>query len=244
MLQVDGVSVRFGGLRALQDVSIDVPVGHVTGLIGPNGAGKTTLFNVITGFQRASTGRVTLEGTDITGLGPQRRAALGIARTFQRLQLFGSLSIRENVMVALEARRGRVARGHTAALADDLLQRVGVVDEPDAAADTLSTGKARLVELARGLACQPRVLLLDEISSGLDADESRRLGALLRQLAEDGIAVLLVEHDMDLVMSVCDRIYVLDFGVMIADGPPAAVAADERVRSAYLGEGQWEGSHA
>ena len=244
MLQVDSVSVRFGGLRALEDVSIAVPSGQITGLIGPNGAGKTTLFNVITGFQRASSGRVTLDGTDITGLGPQRRAAQGIARTFQRLELFGSLSIRENVMVALEAQRGRVARGHTATVADDLLRRVGVVDEGDAAADTLSTGKARLVELARGLACQPRLLLLDEISSGLDAEESRRLGGLLRQLAGDGIAVLLVEHDMDLVMSVCDRIYVLDFGLMIADGPPAAVAADERVRNAYLGEGQWEGSHA
>ena len=200
-LEVRGVSVTFGGIAALQGVNLDVRPGEVTGLIGPNGAGKTTLFNVISGLQRPDSGEVLLDGRDVTKLGTNRRARLGLARTFQRLELFGSLSARDNVQVGLDARRDKgdlTAQG--------LLHRVGVSADADRQVSTLPTGEARLVELARALAIDPKLILLDEPCSGLDDNETHLLGNLLRELADEGRGVLLVEHDMRIIFKVCERI--------------------------------------
>ncbi len=233
MLQVDGVTVAFGGIRALMDVNIDVEGNRITGLIGPNGAGKTTLFNVITGLQRPRSGRVLLDGVDVTGKGPRTRAKLGMGRTFQRLEVFGSLTALENVLVAVENRggMGRAARQR----ATDLLGRVDLARMAGVQADVLPTGQARLLELARALACEPKVLLLDEPFSGLDANESARLGDLLESLTSEGLAILLVEHDMEMVMRLCTRIHVLSFGSIIAAGTPGEIKADAAVQEAYLG---------
>lgn len=236
MLRVEDVSVRFGGVQALQGVSFDVAAGAVTGLIGPNGAGKTTMFNVVTGLQRPDSGRVRLDGRDLTRLRPQARSHLGLARTFQRLELFGTLTARENVLVAAEVAAGLTRRDRSAAeVTDELLHRVGIAEVSDVPSDVLPTGTARLVEVARALATHPRVLLLDEPSSGLSVGESEALGRLLLRLADEGIAVLLVEHDMDLVMTVCSVLHVLDFGELITSGTPAQVRDDRRVQEAYLG---------
>ena len=238
LLDVDQVSVSFGGLQALSDVSIDVEVGHVTGLIGPNGAGKTTLFNVVTGLLGPNTGRVELDGRDITRKKPHQRARLGIGRTFQRLETFGSLTARENVLVAAEMRRGwsHDRARSPAIITKEILERVGLQAVADDRVDRLPTGTARLVELGRALATQPRVLLLDEPSAGLNESETATLGALLREVAGSGLAVLLVEHDMSFVMGTCERIHVLDFGRIISVGTPTDVQADDTVRAAYLGE--------
>jgi len=233
MLRVEEVTVNFGGVRALDSVDLEVADGAVTGLIGPNGAGKTTTFNVVTGLQRPDRGKVFLDGRDITHDGPRRRARLGLGRTFQRLELFGSLTARDNVLVALESRGMGGRKGRQ--LADDLLTRVGLAAVADRQADVLPTGMARLVELARALACEPKVLLLDEPSSGLDNAEGDRLGDLLTELAGLGMAILLVEHDMNLVMRTCSKVFVLDFGRMISSGAPAEIRADPKVQAAYLG---------
>jgi branched-chain amino acid transport system ATP-binding protein len=236
LLQVAEAEVRFGGVHALRGVNLSVDPNAVTGLIGPNGAGKTTLFNAICGLQAISGGRITFDGKSMDGLGPHKRARLGIARTFQRLEVFGSLSVRENVLAAAEIRRRWSRdRSDTNAVADDVLGQVGLSHLADRPADTLPTGQARLLELARSLATKPRLLLLDEPSSGLSESESEELGELLLKLAANGMAVLLVEHDMELVMRICSNINVLDFGAVLTVGTPAEVRADERVRAAYLG---------
>jgi branched-chain amino acid transport system ATP-binding protein len=238
LLDVRQVSVSFGGLQALSDVSLDVQVGHVTGLIGPNGAGKTTLFNVITGLLGPNTGRVELDGRDITRRKPHQRARLGIGRTFQRLETFGSLTARENVLVAAEMRRGwsHDRKRSPAVIAEEILERVGLQEVAEDRVDRLPTGTARLVELGRALATQPRVLLLDEPSAGLNESETATLGSLLREVAGSGLGVLLVEHDMSFVMGTCERIHVLDFGRIISVGTPTDVQADDTVRAAYLGD--------
>jgi branched-chain amino acid transport system ATP-binding protein len=236
LLDISEVSVRFGGLQALDEVSIDVQVGYVTGLIGPNGAGKTTLFNAVTGLLSPDRGRIVLDGTDITAAKPHRRARLGIGRTFQRLETFGTLSARDNVRVAAEMRRSwSRERFDTDALADEISERVGLHSVAGTQVDQLPTGMARLVEVARALATKPRVLLLDEPSAGLNESETLTLSALLRHLAAEGLAILLVEHDMSFVMATCERIHVLDFGRVIAVGPPAQIQANPTVRAAYLG---------
>jgi branched-chain amino acid transport system ATP-binding protein len=235
-LEVAGVEVRFGGVVALRGVDLSVDEGTVTGLIGPNGAGKTTLFNVVTGLQKANQGDIRLEGQDIGHLPPHRRARLGIARTFQRLEVFGSLTVRENILVAAEIRRRWARDGsNPRRVADEIIALVGLGPVARVRCDTLPTGMARLVEVGRALATRPKVLLLDEPSSGLDDQETDDLGALLCRLAEQGTAVLLVEHDVELVMSVCARIHVLDFGRILAVGTPAEIQADPDVRAAYLG---------
>ena len=236
LLEVDHVSVRFGGLVAVDEASFALEPGQVTALIGPNGAGKTTLFNVITGLRAPSRGRVLLDGQDITGWPAPRRARAGVARTFQRLEVFGSLSVLDNVRTAAELRRGWDKGAPPAReVARAALRRVGLSSYGDAMADAVPTGVARLVELARALALQPRLLLLDEPSSGLSQSETADFAALLRELADEGTGVLLVEHDVDLVMGVCHTVHVLDFGRVICSGTPAVVQADPRVQQAYLG---------
>jgi branched-chain amino acid transport system ATP-binding protein len=239
LLEVQDVTVRFGGHTALSAVSLSVEAGSITGLIGPNGAGKTTMFNVITGLQAPTKGKVTLDGKDVGGRLPYKRARLGMARTFQRLELFGQLTVRENIAVAGGLRKQWGRKGATlegaAHTVDELLERVGLTDVSEMRADALPTGQGRLVELARALAIHPRLLLLDEPASGQDEEETKAFAALLRSLADEGMAILLVEHDMDLVMRVCEKIFVLDFGQMMAFGTPAEVRADAKVQAAYLG---------
>jgi branched-chain amino acid transport system ATP-binding protein len=230
MLDVSGVTVRFGGHVALDDVRLTAAPGEVTGLIGPNGAGKTTLFNVITGLQAPQRGRVRLDGDDVTGLAPYRRARRGLARTFQRLELFGLLTVRENVELAASVRGRRPGRS-----ADEALALVGLTAMGEVRADELPTGKARLVELARALATGPRVLLLDEPASGQDDAETDAFRDVLLTVAAEGIAVVLVEHDVHLVMRTCARVHVLDFGRVLAAGTAAEVQADQAVLDAYLG---------
>ena len=231
LLEVRGVMVRFGGVMAVGGVDLDAEVGQVTGLIGPNGAGKTTLFNVISGMQEPTAGQIFVSGVDITSEAPHRRAKRGLARTFQRLELFSSLSVRDNVRVAAELAAVPDVNGTV----ENLLDKVGVAHVADTVAGDLPTGSARLVEIARALATMPRLLLLDEPASGLDDSETERLGGLLRELASDGLGVLLVEHDMDLVMHVCDRIHVLDLGHIIAVGTPNEIQHNDAVLQAYLG---------
>jgi len=235
-LSAEHVVVRFGGLLAVNDVTIEVEAGRVTGLIGPNGAGKTTVFNVITGLQDPTGGRVLFDGVDITGKSPYKRARMGIARTFQKLEAFSSLSVRDNVLVAAEQRRAWDRSGFSpAAVTEELLERVGLAGVANYMVGTLPTGTARLSELARALATDPKVLLLDEPSSGLNEEETQEVAGMLRALAADGLAVLLVEHDMSLVMGTCETIDVLDFGSIIFQGTPRDVQLDPAVRAAYLG---------
>jgi branched-chain amino acid transport system ATP-binding protein len=236
LLECTGVTVRFGGHVALDEVDIAADAGKVTGLIGPNGAGKTTLFNAICGLLTPSGGDVRIDGRGLRSLPPYKRARLGLARTFQRLELFGLLSVRENVLVAAEV-RAQYAREVDDPRADveRIIDRVGLSHRIDDRVDALPTGQARLVEIARALATRPRVLLLDEPASGLDDDETDELGRLLRDLAREGIAVLLVEHDVQLVMEVCDLIHVLDFGRIIAVGDATDIRHNEAVLAAYLG---------
>jgi len=247
-LRVDDVTVRFGGLVALEDVSLSVRPREVVGIIGPNGAGKTTLFNVACGFVRPTRGTVRYDGAEIRRVRPERLAALGVGRTLQALGLFHGLTARENVMAGATVHRragfaasvagvGRAARDESALAqrADTALAELGIADVADRLPATLPYGIQKKVALARVMAAEPRLLLLDEPASGLSAAEMDELGGLIRRLAEH-VGVALVEHHMDLVMSVCDRVVVLELGRVIAAGTPAEVAADPAVTAAYLGE--------
>ncbi|MCF8139617.1 MAG: ABC transporter ATP-binding protein [Cyanobium usitatum Tobar12.5m-G36] len=236
ILSTQDVVVRFGVLQAVSQASIEVVEGRVTGLIGPNGAGKTTLFNVITGLQEPTAGKVFFDGKDITNKNPFKRARMGIARTFQKLEVFGSLSARENILVAAEQRKTWDRSGFDPnQVCDEILEKVGLSDVSEFMVGTLPTGTARLVELARALASNPKVLLLDEPSSGLNEEETEEMASLLRKLVDEGLGVLLVEHDMSFVMGTCQFIHVLDFGTIIATGTPAEVQANAQVQAAYLG---------
>jgi branched-chain amino acid transport system ATP-binding protein len=237
LLEVRGATVRFGGHVAVNDVDLDVEPGQVTGLIGPNGAGKTTLFNVITGLQETVAGRIHLDGRDITTTKAHLRARAGIARTFQRLEVFGSLTARENLQTAAEIRRSW-SRDRSVDIdeeVDRLIDLVGIRAVADERVDAMPTGLARLVELGRALATRPKVLLLDEPASGLDDAESDSFARLLVELAREGMAILLVEHDVHLVMKVCATISVLDFGSILSRGTPAEIQRDPAVLEAYLG---------
>ena len=246
-LVIEDLTVTYGGNLAVSDVSFTAPVGRITGLIGPNGAGKTTTFNACSGLLRPSRGRVRLDGEDVTRLPVHRRAQRGLGRTFQRMQLCESLSVRHNVSLGREsATAGSRPWSHVwdsagerraaVAATEEALRLCGVADLADWSVASLSTGQRRLVELARAVAGGGRLLLLDEPSSGLDHAETERFGETLEFLVRQrGSGILLVEHDMSLVMRVCEHIYVLDFGSLLFDGAPAEVRDSDAVRRAYLG---------
>lgn len=250
-LSLDRLTVDFGGLRALDDVSLEVGNGRIVGLIGPNGAGKTTLFDATLGLVQPTTGRVQILGQDVTHWPLHRRARLGVGRTFQRLELFGSLSVEDNIIVALESVSsvGSIAnellrrplaidvRLRAQDRAKQLLELVGLTEQAQTRAADLPMGLARILELARALATEPKILLLDEPSSGLNENETDELEDLLRELHRtEDLSILLVEHDMDFVLGLSQEIYVIDFGKLIAHGTPAKIRRDRAVRAAYLGE--------
>ena len=248
LLEADNVGKHFGGVQALTDVSFSIEAGEIYGLIGPNGAGKTTLFNLITGFVAADSGRIALEGRPLAGLKPNAIAALGIARTFQNIRLFANLSALENVMIGRHVRtRAGVAaaifrtpsqRSEEAAIetrAAELLEYVGIGARANVLARNLAYGDQRRLEIARALATEPRLLALDEPAAGMNATETQALAKLLERIRADGVTLFLIEHDMRLVMGLCDRVLVLDFGRRIAEGPPREVQHDPAVVAAYLG---------
>ncbi len=248
VLEATGVSKRFAGIVALDDVSLQVEAGERVGLIGPNGAGKTTFFNCVLGILRADAGQVLLEGRDVGGLPVHARALLGIGRTFQRIELFAESTVREHLLIAERTRRGDgrlwkdlLGRGRPRpdeiARCDEVLELLGLGDMADEPIERLSLGKGRLVEVGRALMTDPKLLLLDEPSSGLDRNETADLAHTLQDVqAAHGFAILLVEHDVELVSSFTERSYVLDFGCLIASGPTAAVMASDEVRTAYFGD--------
>jgi branched-chain amino acid transport system ATP-binding protein len=250
-LAAENVTVRFGGLTALRDVSIVVPPATVIGLVGPNGAGKSTLFGVLSGLRRPDAGTVSMDGDDVTKASPQARAHRGLARTFQHPELFQGMTVRDHLVLAHRVRHSprRILTDlftfggfHPAPKSenervDQLIDELSLGPVVNRPAIGLPLGQARLVEIGRALARDPSILLLDEASSGLDARETAELVTVLRRVVEDrGISLLVVEHDVDLVLGLSSRVTVLDFGVCIADGTPAEIRADKGVRAAYLGE--------
>jgi branched-chain amino acid transport system ATP-binding protein len=237
VLEARGITVRFGGVIAVNNVDLAAEAGQVTGLIGPNGAGKSTLFNALTGLVNPTAGTVVLKDQDVTSWSPRRRARHGLGRTFQRLELFTHLNVRENIEVGVEFYRGWAGgRPNSKGRAEAIIDRLGLDDIADLRVDELSTGRSRMVEVARALSIKPTVLLLDEPAAGLDEAETDRFGGLLRELAAvDGLAVVLVEHDMRLVMAVSDVLNVLDLGFRIATGTPDEIRAHPEVLAAYLG---------
>jgi branched-chain amino acid transport system ATP-binding protein len=248
LLEAVGISKRFGGIVAVKELSLTVSAGEVIGLVGPNGAGKTTLFDCLCGITRPNTGTVTFDGRRVDGLPIYQRARLGMARTFQRMELFTEMTVREHLLAATRAhdRRGGllldlINRGGPSrserALVDNLLALLELGDIADLPVEALTLGQGRLVELGRALATSPKLLMLDEPSSGLDRDETVGLGRLLMSVTDlQGLAVLLVEHDLELVHQMTSRLYVLDFGQLIASGPTESVLSDPAVRRAYLGQ--------
>lgn len=238
LLEITDVTVRFGGLVAVNAVSLTIEEAQITGIIGPNGAGKTTLFNVIAGIQPPTRGTVVFAGQEITHWAPHKRGRSGIARTFQRLEVFGTLTTRENILVAAETRRRWDHSVRPGAVADELIERLSLGAVADIEADTLPTGTQRLVELGRALAAGPRLLLLDEASSGVSNAETEAMAEVIRGLAADGLTVVLVEHDMAFVMGLCERIVMLDHGALVADGTPEEIQRDPAVQAAYLGTGE------
>ena len=241
ILNLENISVKFGGHIAVNEVSLTIDPGTITGLIGPNGAGKTTLFNVISGLLAPSSGRVLFADRDITSLAPHKRARIGIGRTFQRLELFNSLTVIDNLRVSIEtsnqwkSSREAMSGSSMNAKINKILDLTGLNSVSNAMASEIPTGQARLVELARALVLSPNLLLLDEPASGQNDEETERFGQLLRELCNSGISIFLVEHDMSLVMNTCDQVNVLDFGTVIAKGTPTEIQEHELVIEAYLG---------
>lgn len=250
MLRVEGITQVFGGLTALEDVTFGVTKGEIVGVIGPNGAGKTTLFNIITGLYTQTAGRVFLAERDISGFTPERLAPQGLVRTFQNIEMFGQMTVLENVLVGLHtrSRSGMIAcafklPGHVREErrmrdeAHEWLKFCGIADLADTSAGALPFGKCRMVEIARAMATKPKILLMDEPAAGLNSGETCELEELIRKIRGNGVTVVLVEHDMELVMDICDSIVVLNLGRKLAEGTPRQIQENPDVIKAYLGEG-------
>jgi len=257
LLEARDISIAFGGLRALDSVGFAVDPGEVLAIIGPNGAGKTTLFNIVTGLYRAQAGEVRLDGREVTGLPPHALAARGLARTFQNLQIFFRMSALENVMVGRHLKERRRLWAELLGLpsvlrenresrerARELLAFVGLAERAEEAAAALPYGALKRLEIARALACEPKVLMLDEPAAGCNPVETEEIDRLIVAIARRGVAVVLVEHDMKLVMRISDRVLVLDQGRVLAEGTPQQVRSDPRVIEAYLGRHGLETAHA
>jgi branched-chain amino acid transport system ATP-binding protein len=250
LLEAKGLTVTYGGLNANDDIDLTCEAGKLVGLIGPNGAGKTTFIDAITGFTSITQGFVTFDGTDLAGLRPDARAKLGLVRTFQSLELFEDLTVRDNLLVAADRPRWysfltdivwpRAGRNASAKQVDEALEAMQLTHLADIHPSELSHGQRKLIGVARALAAKPKLLLLDEPAAGLDTKESQLLGAHLRSFLDLDVSLFLIDHDMGLVLNVCDYIYVLDFGRVIAHGTPAQVRADPAVIAAYLGESAGE----
>ena len=250
MLRLEGITKVFGGLIALEEVSFSVEDGTITGIIGPNGAGKTTLFNIVSGIYPQNSGNVYLGGKNISRFAPEKLARLGLVRTFQNVELFGQMTVLENVMVGLHTKSKSGILSCAFKLPGHIreekyirerglqwLEFTGMVDSAEVKAGNLPFGKGRLLEIARALALEPRMILMDEPAAGLNSHETIGLAALIRRIRESGVTVVLVEHDMDLVMDVCDAVVVLNLGRKLAEGTPREIQENMAVITAYLGEG-------
>lgn len=249
MLELDGVTQVFGGVRALENVSFSINKGDITGVIGPNGAGKTTLFNIVTGIYTQTSGRIIYNGKDVSGMPPEQLTRLGMVRTFQNIELFSNMTVLENVMVGLHTRSssGLLAcslkmpwavkeEKNIRSGAMKWLDFVGVAELADVVAGNLPFGKGRLLEIARALAVEPTIILMDEPAAGLNNHETLGLASLIRKIRDMGVTVVLVEHDMELVMDICDRIIVLNLGRKLAEGTAREIQENPEVIAAYLGD--------
>jgi branched-chain amino acid transport system ATP-binding protein len=234
LLRVTGLTRRFGGVVANRDISLEVRAGELVGVIGPNGAGKSTLFDLVTGFTRPDAGRVVFDGRDITRLRPEQISRLGVARTFQKLRPFSGMTALENVMIGAFQKTSDESAARRAA--ESALARVGLADRAQAYARGLSTGQRKRLELARALATEPRLLLLDEVTGGVDPGAIPGLVSLVRELHARGLALVVIEHNMRVIMELAERIVALQLGEVIADGPPAEILRNPRVIDAYLGQ--------